>query len=320
MFESNGEQREMSLLQWQYMSHLAGAQVCIAHTDRGLLEQPAALYTAFPVRFRHANRVGTSFQSFDTLTVSRYRGKALFVRLADHLYKRIARQGADLVFGIPNSSSVGGFTRYLDWTILDSFPILFRPVGLRYVRTRVRIRTPRITHHEIKQLHKIREVGCPSLGSTELFNRSLASEGMGVIRDFDYLSWRLARPGSSYRILESVGPDNQLTGMIVFEILQKHGCSMGYVMDLMVDRQHEAHADVLLETAIRTMRDCGADMILAWALPTFARHTDFTRHGFHHLPSRLSPVKLHLGYRSLSTQTQVDSRTWNFSYLDSDTV
>lgn len=320
MFESNGEFREKSLLRWQYNGLLGGARVCIAHTDKGLFEEPVALYTVFPTRFRVGGKTGVSFQSFDTLTMSRYRGKGLFVRLAEQLYQTIASEGADVVYGIPNRSSVGGFVRYLNWSVHDRFPLLVRPIGLRYVRVRLGLRAPRIVNHQLKDLDDVRETVTPSSGSSDLYLRSPASGGMGVVRDFDYLSWRLGRPTSTYRILESVGKKSQLTGMIVFETASKHGCSVGYVMDLMVDRQYPAHADVLLSRAVEIMRDAGVDVILAWSLPSAAKELHFRRHGFHHLPDRLSPNKLHLGFRNLNCGSEISSSSWNFSYLDSDTV
>lgn len=57
MFAHEGEHRSKELLHWQYLEHLSGAEMCIAHTAAGLFEQPAALYAAFPTRFRVSGRV-----------------------------------------------------------------------------------------------------------------------------------------------------------------------------------------------------------------------------------------------------------------------
>ena len=109
MFAEQGETRSAELLAWQYLSHLGGAHVCIAHTKAGLHEGPAALYAAFPTPFQVDGRAVTAYQSFDTLTVAAFRGRGLFVRLAELAFRQLADSGAGLVYGIPNGESFGGF-------------------------------------------------------------------------------------------------------------------------------------------------------------------------------------------------------------------
>ena len=83
LFGAEGDTRTRSLFDWQYLEHLGGAHVCIAYTDRGLFAEPAALYAAFPTRFQLNGHSSIAYQSFDTLTVAAFRGRGLFVRLAD---------------------------------------------------------------------------------------------------------------------------------------------------------------------------------------------------------------------------------------------
>jgi hypothetical protein len=78
--------------------------------------------------------------------------------------------------------------------------------------------------------------------------------------------------------------------------------------------------DELLDSAISLMKHANADVILAWALELNSTHTSLRRQGFRNIPSRLSPIELHLGYRSLNTSEKPARHDWAFSYLDSDTV
>lgn len=321
MFADEGDHRSKELLHWQYLEHLSGTEVCLAHTEAGLFEEPAALYAAFPTLFRLSGRVVTCYQSFDTLTVRKFRGRGLFTRLAEMLYGRLAASSIPLVYGIPNGQSFGGFIRKLGWSSLDPLPTMVRPIGLRYPLVRAKIRRPHIQAAVIEAKSRVREVKRCSHEVSELVERSNHREKSGVIRDYDYLRWRLRRPGNSYRLLESRDDAGRLTGLLVANLLAKHGCSVGYIMEHIVDVDHSSHGDQLVTTGIACLKASGADVLLAWALPQNASQGTFRRHGFVNLPAQVSPVELHLGYRLLDLRTEeLDRSRFAFSYLDSDTV
>lgn len=321
MFADEGERRSEELLHWQYLEHLSGAEVCIAHTKAGLLEEPAALCAALPTRFRTTGRVTTCYQVFDVLTVRKFRGRQLFPRIAEILHGRLAAKGVPLVYGIPNGESFGGFVRKLNWSSLDPLPTMIRPIGVRYLLVRVNVRRPHIQSVAVEASPHIREVKQCSPEVSELIARSSYGQKSGVIRDYDYLRWRLGRPGNAYRLLESRDEAGRLTGVLVFDLLPKHGCSVGYIMDHIVDVDYAGHGSQLITTCVACLKASGADVLLAWALPENSSHRTLRRHGFINLPARMSPIELHLGYRVLDEGSeQLDRSEFAFSYLDSDTV
>jgi hypothetical protein len=141
-----------------------------------------------------------------------------------------------------------------------------------------------------------------------------------VIRDAEYLQWRLQRPGSSYRVIESRSPRGVLNGIAIVDVLAKHGGTIGYLMELMIDPGAIDDTRRLLAAAVDRMVADGADAVLAWAMPDDPVHALLRRRGFRNLPARLSPVELHLGYRSLDGVSTLDRDGLRWSYLDSDTV
>lgn len=315
MFAKHGEIRSNELLHWQYLSHLGGAHVCIAHTKAGLFAEPAALYAAFPTRFQLNDQPMLAYQSFDTLTAAGFRGRGLFVRLAELAYRQIAANGAALVYGIPNGESFGGFVRHLDWSILDPLPMMIRPIGLRYLRSRVGLRRP--NSHVVGSLHQ--PAVCPA-DVTNLLQRSQYADQSGVIRDYEYLQWRLRRPGSSYQVIESRNSQGVLNGLAIIELLAKHGGAIGYLMELMIDLAMVDDGQHLLDEAIDRLVISGADAVLAWAMPSDPIRTLLRRSGFRNLPSRISPIELHMGYRPLDGESILTRDELRWSYLDSDTV
>lgn len=315
MFAEQGETRSAELLAWQYLSHLGGAHVCIAHTRAGLHAGPAALYAAFPTPFQVDGRAVAAYQSFDTLTAAGFRGRGLFVRLAELAYRRLADAGAGLVYGVPNGESFGGFVRRLGWSALDPFPMMIRPVGVRYPLARAGLRRRKDPPGAAVNEPPL----CPA-DVTDLFRRSQYAGKSAVIRDHEYLQWRLQRPGSTYRLIESRSPRGVLNGIAVVDVLAKHGGTIGYLMEAMIDPGAIDDARRLLAAAVDRMVADGADAILAWAMPDDPVYPLLRRRGFRNLPVRLSPVELHLGYRSLDGVCTLDRDGLRWSYLDSDTV
>ena len=315
LFGAEGDTRTRSLFDWQYLEHLGGAHVCIAYTDRGLFAEPAALYAAFPTRFQLNGHSSIAYQSFDTLTVAAFRGRGLFVRLADLAYRQIADRGASLVYGVPNGNSFGGFIRRLGWSELDPLPMLVRPIGLRYLRSRMGFRRSKLmaAPSNCDLLMRGGEL-------TELFARSQYAGHSGVIRDAEYLRWRLQRPGSSYRLLESRNSQGELIGLAVIEVLAKHGGTVGYLMEFMIDQTVLDEGRHLLDRALGELAAAGADVVLAWTMPDDPAQRLLQERGFRNLPTRLSPIELHLGYRSFVDDVQLTRRELRWSYLDSDTV
>ena len=322
MFMTHGESRSMELFKWQYLGALNGTQVVIASDPSSSTREGAALVAAFSNPMLVAGKPSVGAQAFDTLTIEKYRGNGLFVQLATKMYESLSSSNASILFGIPNAAAYPGWTKHLGWTMIDPLPLIARPIGSRYVRVKLKLRKSKIDSQNIKssQVQMVSEV--PE-DVTELFNSSIGTNHTGVIRNYEYLQWRLSRPGSSYRLFEIRGKGGELMAFGVYELLLKHGCALGYVMDLIVNRNSAKMGRVLLRHMIKEMKHRGADLVFAWSMPGSFSRAMYSRSGFLPFPSRIRPVELHLGYKtfgSLSIDFLKNRSDFGFSYLDSDTV
>lgn len=157
-------------------------------------------------------------------------------------------------------------------------------------------------------------------GVASLVKASNVEKSSGVVRDRDYLDWRLRRPGNSYRCFESRDTSGTLRAAVISELLPKHGCVVGYVMGIFADDGSDSYARHALRLAEDAMRAAGADLALAWSTPLTWDHRILRRSHFLPLPPRVSPVELHWGYRSLNDVGLFERQEVQLSYLDSDTV
>ena len=319
-FKEEDEFRSRELLEWQYLSRLGGSYVAIAHTSAGLVDGAASLYSAQPSVISWGSRTISAVQSFDSITAKRFRGRGLFSRLGKRMYEKLRENGVELVYGIPNENINNARITQLGWGSLDPLPFMVRPIGLRYLGVRAGVRKPKVVSVGKLTSNGVSEIsGCPSDISALLEFSDTASR-IGVLRDFSYLSWRLNRPGATYRHFESRKVDGTLAGYGACELVLKHGCATGYILEVMFDRRLPDVGNVLVETMLDHMTSRGADIVLAWSIESSDASRSLRKNGFLRLPERLRPIKLHLGYRSLKDVAPILRSDLSFSYLDSDTV
>lgn len=321
LFALAGDPKSAELLAWQYLDGLSPAYVAVAHDGRGPVDGAVAVYSAFPVPFRLGDRVGTARQSFDTLTLPSHRGRGLFVRLAREVYRMAAEAGELAVFGFPNDSSVHGFAKHLGWTIDGPAPLRIRPVGARYLRVRTKLRNPKAFPPSASRAPQrvLAEVG-PAIG--DLYSDLESGNYMGTRHTLDYLSWRLRRPGNSYS-LHYVGSEaSGIQAFGVTELVEKHGCSLGYIMGFAVAPGAKGDGRALMREMIGDLRQRGADLVFMWDRPAGHSRTKLARRGFVEVPQWLRPIEINFGGVVLGSDHQhleFPSRC-EVSYLDSDTV
>lgn len=315
LFTAEGNPRSDELFSWQYLCPHGGAYVGLARHRGAQVAHPDAAYSVFPSSFQYRGRHARAVQSFDTLTSEAARGSGLFVTLANAVYDRCSAEGCVVVYGFPNANSVRGFRSRLNWQIMDPLPMWVRNVGTRFVGGKIGLRKPSV----LESMNSGSRVDIPAdVGS--LFEDLLGTDGIGVVRDDDYLSWRLSRPHTRYRTYA----ERKAGETVVFgatEIVLKHGAAVGYIMELMVDQSaHRAGSEVLGQM-VKDLKRRGADLILMWAPPICNLNAILVRHGFVPFPERVRPIALHFGAAPLAEGVDVGPRSrWFISYLDSDTV
>lgn len=97
-------------LEWLYKDNPAGSVVGYDAWDGNTL---AATYVTIPAPIVQPEGERRALLSLNTATHEDYRGKGLFTRLAENTYKLAQDNGFEVVFGVANANSVGGFTRKL---------------------------------------------------------------------------------------------------------------------------------------------------------------------------------------------------------------
>ena len=323
LLSKNGENKDIDLINWQYVDCPSGAHVSIAHLQGSVNEKPVALYAVFKNRMLIKGKPALGAQSIDTLTNAEFRGRGLFRTLASEIHEDMLSHEIEVIYGVPNGLSYQGFQKYLNWSMLDPLPMLARPIGLRYLRVLAKLRRSKLEPTSGGPSRFGTHIDEVPKDVSDLFSRSISDNYTGVIRDYEYLAWRLNRPGATYQLFEHRDGSGKLIAFAVYELVMKHGCCLGYLMEIIVDREYEIAGKNLLKSMIKEMRSRGADLVLGWASASSTLRRLLKSSWFISFPEKLRPIELHFGYRANNPvihQSLLHQSLWSISYLDSDTV
>lgn len=128
--EQYGPENDISnldFLQHQYFENPGGdALIDLAvDAENGAL---AGQYVVWPMWFSIFGEPRQCTNSLNTLTGKRYRGKGIFIGLAEEIYHRETEYGHAFCYGMPNPNSYPGFMKRLGFKELGRMPLMLRPL------------------------------------------------------------------------------------------------------------------------------------------------------------------------------------------------
>ena len=328
-FERNGTLKDTNLIIWQFFDKNVQNHVKMLYDDSRKLT--ASIYATHTVEFKINNKVVLGSQSLDTITDLNYRGKGLFVNLANVVYENLKNSNIKLVYGFPNGNSIHGFHKKLQWQVLDPVPFLIKPLKIGYFTKR------------IKFLNKLPNINIPYFARKKnqsnliiweqnyfpddvniIWDKFSKNINVSVHRDVNYLNWRyLRKPNSNYTILHCKDKQGKYLGYVVYKVIDKHGGRIGYIMELISDTDNIEAGQMLLQEAIRGIKKDQGDLILTWSMDHSPNYKLFKKEFFMKIPDKLKPIELHFGVRAFDKNIEevlYDRKNWFISYSDSDTV
>lgn len=218
---------------WKYVNSPGGpARGIIALSGSDV----AGVYSVMPIRLLLNGRATLAAFSFDTMTSSQYQRRGLFIKLASELYRALAKEGFNLVYGFPNNNSMHGFIHDLGWRRINSFNAYVIPTSIdkRFMDNDPK----RLPHYAVGKLLapiytaiadrcalSVRDVSAIHLQAydEELENVWVKSDKTQwpfcLIRDGEFLKWRFFdNPEHKYHTFLIVSKKHGPIGYAVFKI------------------------------------------------------------------------------------------------------
>jgi len=328
-FDNNGSAKNIENIKWLFFDNpTKKCLVDIAFDTKS--NKAAGIYALSCIDFKIESKIKICSQSLDTITDSDFRGKGLFTNLARSVYRKANNTNISLVYGFPNGNSIHGFTRKLEWEVLDPVPFLIKPLKSKFFFSRIPFFKflPNfnllLRGFSKSQNFIVKESFSfpPEVSKIwEIFSKDIK---VAVNRNKDYLDWRyINKPYEDYRIVLCYDNLENLLGFIVFCIKDKHKGKVAYVMELIYNLEYPKAANQLLNYAIQVIKNEDADVILSWCFEHSPNYRIFKNSWFFKLPQKIRPIELHFGVRAFDYKLKniiYNRENWYISYSDSDTV
>jgi hypothetical protein len=272
--------------QWKYHPPAGEAKIAMI-LEEG---QPVAANAMFPLFFRDAAGTSIVWQSCDTATLPKARGKGFFKKCLDALKQNLNKD--DLFFGYPNANSVGGFKKFgwQEQTIVTTWvrPFPFLSFGSS----------------------NCSEIEYFSGEFDQLFERSFNGVKPSLLKDSSYLNWRyIKRPVKWYHCFE-YRAKGTLAGAIVLRLTEVSGQKVVLVMDLIaldivVERK-------LLQFAVIWSKQNGGGTMATILLKTSLKLSTVLSTGFLPVPWWLLPKRnILMGGSSEAILGKFKKNVWN---------
>lgn len=160
---------------WKYAPPAGSGKIAVAFEGNTMVAANAML----PLKIRRGTTTVLGWQSCDTATVPKARGKGYFMKCLNALEAQIERD--QIFFGFPNKNSKRGFIR-LGWKELQIVPTFIKPFSL----------------FAMKEDPLIEEIDMFDQSQNALAEQLTQSSSTMIYRDAAYLNWRYHHPVYQY--------------------------------------------------------------------------------------------------------------------------
>jgi hypothetical protein len=325
---------------WQFRNAFSrNSGVAVAERDGDIVAQYAVMW--FPMIYKGQQIDGAV--STATVTDKSVRGQGLFTKLAVKVYQDIAAESAKIIYGFPNSQSINGFIKHLEWFEVAPFPLYIKPVDttalvrkiigdnavarvlgslgncfFRHIVGALQTRH-RQTNITFRQVHDIPDA------LDKIWDTTCIAGKIALVRNKRYLRWRyMEKPFFSYDIHVAMAANEKLCGCIITRIGEKFGVKIIYVMEILAENDDPAVTQLLLDELNSIAIRQGAAAISLLFLPDNPNRSLYLKNGYLPVPRRLFPQDIFFGARvnspDIDPKYARDMKNWYISWGDLDVV
>lgn len=336
--EQYGPENDISnreFLQHQYFENPAGdALVDLAvDAEGGAL---AGQYVVWPMRFSIFGELRQCTNSLNTLTGKRYRGKGIFIGLAEEVYRKEAECGHAFCYGMPNPNSYPGFMKKLGFRELGRMPLMLRPLKPSHmVREFLHsgvlavLAKPTDPFFQVRgdQQHDVTVLPVTKENLEQMDRFWDAVQGkypVMNIRDGAFVRFRYLdmprRTYFPYLALENGEP----VCFAVGRIMEVAGMQCAMLADFLFADGHADAAEQLLRKLLHDMQQQGASLAGCLMFDHAQEAAVLKKLGFFRCPKKLEPQPFPLILRlfdpSLEGEGIYDVKNWFFTMGDYDAI
>lgn len=296
-------------------------------------------YACLPCLFKYGDMVVKVSLVVDNFVLQEFRGgsKGILWKMFRKDCEVSVNENVAYGMGFPNREHYIIGKRFLKYSDFGSIPVLFKSLNWRLpIERRFPWLPPFIINAAgifsnlgYKQLVKIRDSKKPEVlqvrpvdSFSEKFDafweKVKGQYGIIGVRDRRYLDWRYRKPGEKYEIFVSEIA-GEMVGYMVLKIRREDKHIVGYIIDILVDKQVEAGSALIKQALLRFLSE-KVDYIRCWMMQDKKLYGTLRNYGFVELDvdQTIKGVSLTFDSKNIEAGYIGNSKNWYLTMGDSD--
>ncbi len=302
-----------------------------ANTEEGIL----GYYSAIPYQYRFSGKVLNAAMVCDVMTGIKARGKGIFTKLGVYSTNEFAKQGFDFTTGYPIRKEVIPGHIKAGWEINFELPLYGRFIKFNsFLKNKnLKILAPLanvILDITIGLLNflllpknsklKLETFNSDSIeainGLSEFYLEWGKEIEISLIKDKDFLKWRLGAPDKSYYI-STLKDENKIIGVLIAREVLKEGVPCMGILDIALLKTHYKYANFLTNEIIKVAKKRDIELLLIMISKNWLKKYKLKNNIF-----MKTPFKFYFIIKQLSTAINnkilKDEKNWHLMWIDSD--
>ena len=302
-----------------------------ANSEDGIL----GYYSAIPYHYKFSGKVVNAAMVCDVMTGVKARGKGIFTKLGIYSTDEFAKQGFDFTTGYPIRKEVIPGHIKAGWEINFELPLYGRFIKFNSFlkKKRIAFLAPFINfiwdfitgllnvillprNNKLK-LETFTSESIESINGLSEFYSDWGNEiEISLIKDLDFLKWRLGAPEKSYYIT-TLRDEKKIVGVLIAREVLKEGVPCMGILDISVLKTHYSYANFLTNEIINVAKKRDVELLLIMMSQSWLKKYKLSHNAF-----IKTPYKFYLIVKKLNTAINSallkNEKNWHLTWIDSD--
>lgn len=290
-------------------------------------------YAAIPYRYRVGDKMMTIAMVCDVMTGVKARGKGVFTKLGFFSTDALKEEGLDFTTGYPIRPEVIPGHLKVKWKIAFDMPVyisflkanavlkakklsFLAPLGNLGVKlfNGLFSKSGIVPGYDAETLDKEQFFKVDDYN--QFFEKWEKSIRNPLIKNMEFLRWRLGAPGTDYKII-LIRKSGELTGISITRKSEMEGIPVLAILDMMLLHGNEKAMPLINHALQSIARNIGAEAIVTMMSPKWAQSYRLSKLGFLKSPYKFSLIIKKLN-PAIEDHELYDEVHWHLMWIDSD--
>lgn len=292
-------------------------------------------YAAIPYQYRLNRDIVNAAMVCDVMTGVKARGKGIFTKLGVYSTNEFAKEGFDFTTGFPIRKEVIPGHIKAGWEIKFELPLYGKFIKFNSLlkKKRIQFLAP-ILNFFLSLTSKFLNQFCSSknenlsvetltsdkietiVGLNDFYNEWGNELKISLIKDLDFLKWRLGAPEKSY-FLSILRDQNKIVGVSISREVFKEGVPCMGILDISVLKSHHKYVGLLTNEIVKNAKKVKAELLLVMMSNYWFKNYKLKKNLFFKSPFKFYFILKKLN-PNISSRILNNEENWHLMWIDSD--